>query len=326
MLVKNKFGLILTLIMVMTIFVSGCGLKDSKNQTNQFSQTFVNGNNAEIKTESGTIEVISYKTNDIENNYKETIKNAEVYLPYGYKSSDTSVKYNILYFMHGTGGTESSYLGTPSAPSDFKKEIDKMIQNKEIEPLIIVMPTLRCGDDEDYVARSDDFNDELIDNLIPAVEQKYNTYTENCSKKGLKESRNHRAFGGFSMGSLVTWNIFISDIDYFKYYMPLSCTYENEKSREMSADDAAKIITDSIKKAGYTSSDYCIFSATGTKDEFGVPMEALIDSMKKYNDLFMYSETDFSKGNLIFYVADGYRHSMDSSCKYIFKGLPLMFK
>lgn len=316
---NNVFKIFLIFLLLTALLLSGCN-----------SDTYVNTKNSDTSdiknTNSGTVETISYKTRDTENNDEEITKQAEVYLPYGYNSSDKSVKYNILYFMHGTGGTESSYLGTPSSPSDFKERIDKMIADNDLEPLIIVMPTLRCGDEEDYVAKTDYFDEELVEDIIPAVERKYNTYTDDFSDEGLKASRSHRAFGGFSMGGQVAWNVFLSDTDYFKYYMPLSHTYINIKARDMSADATAEFIAQGIKDSGYSSSDYYIFAATGTNDEYGTPMVSMIDSLKKYTDLFKSSDTDFSSGNLILFLADGYAHTMGSSYEYICKGLPLLFK
>lgn len=328
---KNTLKKFLSVSLLMAVFLfSGCNSDNGVNtEISNISdiQSTESSSVSDIQnTDSGTIEIVSYKTRDIENNDEEITKQAEVYLPYGYDSSDKSVKYNILYFMHGTEGTESSYLGTPSSPSYFKEKIDDMIANKELNPLIIVMPTVRCGDEEDYVAKTDYFDEELIEDIIPAVEKKYNTYTDDFSEQGLKASRSHRAFGGFSMGGQVVWNVFVSDTDYFEYYMPLCHSYINIKSRDMSADDTAECIAQNIKDSGYTSSDYYIFAATGTNDEYGIPMISMIDSLKKYTDLFKTSDTDFSFGNLVLYLSEGDVHSMNNSCEYMYKGLPLLFR
>ena len=329
---KNKSDkFFLVFLLLISFLLSGCNSNtdvntESHTKSNTGINTDISNTSGIQNTNSGTIEIVSYKTRDVENNDQDITKQAEVYLPCGYDSSDKSVKYNILYFMHGTEGTESSYLGTPSSPSVFKEKIDKMIADKELDPLIIVMPTLRCGDEEDYVAKTDYFDEELIEDIIPAVEQKYNTYTDDFSDEGLKASRSHRAFGGFSMGGQVAWNVFLSDTDYFEYYMPLCHTYINMKTRDMSAEDTAGFIAQNIKDSGYTSSDYYIFAATGTNDEYGIPMVSMIDSLKKYTDLFKLSDTDFSSGNMILYLAEGDFHNMYNSCKYIYKGLPFLFK
>ena len=37
-----------------------------------------------------------------------------------------------------------------------------------------------------------------------------------------KASRDHRIFGGFSLGSVTTWLEFCYDYDYIKYFIPMS--------------------------------------------------------------------------------------------------------
>ena len=44
------------------------------------------------------------------------------------------------------------------------------------------------------------FHLDLRENLIPAVESRFHTYAENTTEEGLEASREHRAFGGFSLG------------------------------------------------------------------------------------------------------------------------------
>ena len=63
--------------------------------------------------------------------------------------------------------------------------------------------------------------------LTPAVEGKYHTYAKSTSAEDLKASRDHRAFGGFSLGSVTTWLEFCYDYDYIRYFAPMSgsCWY-----------------------------------------------------------------------------------------------------
>ncbi|GJM78357.1 hypothetical protein HMSSN139_08530 [Paenibacillus sp. HMSSN-139] len=98
-----------------------------------------------------------------------------------------------------------------------KKIIDHMIANGDIEPMIVVTPTFYGGKNDTAL-----FHEELIQTIMPLVETKYRTYAKSASLDDLKASRAHRAFGGFSMGSVTTWYTFIHNLDYFKYYLPLS--------------------------------------------------------------------------------------------------------
>ena len=51
-------------------------------------------------------------------------KRAIVYLPYGYSEN---AKYNVFYLMHGGWSNETTYLGTPEHPNEFKNVLDNGI-------------------------------------------------------------------------------------------------------------------------------------------------------------------------------------------------------
>ena len=89
----------------------------------------------------GTVETFTYRTNGTE-------KTAFAYLPYGYEASGE--RYNILYFMHGGGGTagqfwEESYGGGYV----LNNILDHAIENGDIKPLIVVTPTFYPAGDRD---------------------------------------------------------------------------------------------------------------------------------------------------------------------------------
>ena len=66
------------------------------------------------------------------------------------------------------------------------------------------------------------FHRDLRENLIPYVESHYHTYAEDVTEEGLRASREHRVFGGFSLGAVTTWYQFIYNLDYIKYFVPMS--------------------------------------------------------------------------------------------------------
>lgn len=90
------------------------------------------------------------------------------------------------------------------------------------------------------------------------MESKYSTYAEDTTSDGLIASRDHRGFGGFSMGSVNTWCTFRYGLGYFRYFMP------------MSGGPAASVETyeNAVMNSGYEWNDFFIFSASGT-DDFG---------------------------------------------------------
>ncbi|MDE6847806.1 MAG: hypothetical protein K2J44_00450 [Ruminococcus sp.] len=180
-------------------------------------------------TEQGTLEELYYDTYEsMTYNEKSQVlnKRAIVYLPYGYSDDK---QYDIFYLMHGGWSNETTTLGAPANPSAFKNVIDNAIQNGEIRPIIIVCPTYNntsCQDSADFslaLNLNRNYHNELTNDLIPAVESKYSTYAKDTISEELKNSREHRGFGGFSMGSVATWRTFQNCLDYFKYFMPMSC-------------------------------------------------------------------------------------------------------
>lgn len=132
-------------------------------------------------------------------------KHAVVYLPYGY---DESKKYPVFYLMHGGWSNEYTYLGSSDEPHGMKHILDHGIANGEIQPMIVVCPTYNNTSPEDSgdyslaLRLTDNYHNELINDLIPAVEGKYSTYAEDTTSEAIAASRDYRAFGGFSMGLL----------------------------------------------------------------------------------------------------------------------------
>lgn len=131
-------------------------------------------------------------------------------------------------FSHGGWSNETTIMGTPDDPHDFKHIVDHAIEDGKIRPLIIVLPTYNNSSPSDSGSYSlalhltANFHSELVNDPIPAVESKYSTCAESTDRKGLAASRDHRAFGGFSMGSMNTWYTFAHCLDYFRYFAPSS--------------------------------------------------------------------------------------------------------
>ena len=98
-------------------------------------------------------------------------KPVNVYLPHGY---DPANKYDIIYMMHGGYDSLNTFLGSPEEPNDMKRVIDHLIEDGEMRPAILVMPTwypnsgLPENDDGWDAVKA--FPDELVKYLMPAVE------------------------------------------------------------------------------------------------------------------------------------------------------------
>jgi len=264
----------------------------------------------------GSIEKLSY-------NVGNATKYFNVYLPYGYNQSDTSKRYNVIYLMHGGGEDENLLFGGPGQNKELKVIIDNMIARGDIDPVIVVTPTFYGGKND--VAY---FHEELTSALIPLVETKYNTYLESKSTAAMKASREHRAFGGFSMGSVCTWYTYINCLDYIKYYMPLSgdCWAVSGGAGGGGASQTADYLANVAKRGGYTAPhDFKIFCATGSEDIAYPNMLPQINAMKQRTDTFIYSN-DPIQGNFYFMVANGGTHWWGYVNQYIYNILPDLFK
>ncbi|MEK4252391.1 sugar-binding protein [Paenibacillus sp. FSL W7-1287] len=268
----------------------------------------------------GKIESLYYDAPNLENGKDN--KKLNVYLPYGYDSADKSKKYNVLYLMHGGGENEDLIFGGPDQSKELKKILDNMIANGDIEPLIVVTPTFNGGKNDVAL-----FHEELVNQIVPLVETKYHTYAKSGSLEDLKESRAHRAFGGFSMGSVTTWYTFIHALDYFKYYMPLSgdSWIIEQRGGGLQPKQTAEYLAKVARESGYAPHDYYIFSATGNLDIAYPNLKPQVDAMKQFDDVFIYS-SDTKKGNFYFIDAEGGTHAWNWQNQYIYDILFDMFK
>ena len=237
-------------------------------------------------------------------------KRAIVYLPYGYSED---VQYNVFYLMHGGWGNETTQLGTPDRPSALKNVIDNAIEDGKIDPLIIVCPTYNNTSPEDsanytlaFYTLTVNYHQELVGDLIPAVEGTYSTYAQSTSPEDIAASRDHRAFGGFSMGSVTTWYTFVNCLDQFRYFLPMSGAMDYQ------GDDVDAAVTAS----GHKPEDFFIFAITGTDDfeyrNFTNQMEGML-SMPSGN--FVEGE------NVAFRVKEGYAHDGLAAMEYTYNGL-----
>ncbi|MBB3108057.1 enterochelin esterase-like enzyme [Paenibacillus phyllosphaerae] len=268
----------------------------------------------------GTIESLTYRAPNLTNGMDD--KKLNVYLPNGYDASDSNKKYNVLYLMHGGGENENLIFGGPGQSKELKRILDNMIANGDMEPMIVVTPTFYGGKNDTAL-----FHEELIGNIVPLVETKYHTYAQSASLDDLRASRAHRAFGGFSMGSVTTWYTFIHGLDYFKYYMPLSgdSWVLGQAAGGSKPKETAEYLANVARNSGYEPKDYYVFSATGNLDIAYPNLKPQIDAMKQLTDAFIYS-SDTNKGNFYFIVGDGGTHAWNWVNQYIYDILPDLFQ
>lgn len=332
---NKKMFIILVLTMIM-LCVSACGKTDNKeqssvNNTSNISNTqsanlsgtvpdeleYIPDEYENPATQQGTLNKLTYDTWEsfsYEQKSNKITKEAWVYLPYGYTDEE---EYNVFYLSHGGWSNETTLMGTDDNPKSFKNVIDNAIQDGNIKPLIIVLPTYNNtseNDSSDYslaIQLTNQFHNELVNDLIPAVESKYSTYAKDTTPQGLKESRDHRGFGGFSMGSVNTWNTFRYCLDYFRYFMPMSGSYTTD----------GEYMADLVRQQGYSSQDFFIFAASGTDDFAYSAFKAQIMAMANNSGGMFKLAKNESEGNMSFLEREGYKHDAKATDEYTYNGL-----
>lgn len=332
---NKKMFIILVLTMIM-LCVSACGKTDNKeqssvNNTSNISNTqsanlsgtvpdeleYIPDGYENPATQQGTLNKLTYDTWEsfsYEQKSNKITKEAWVYLPYGYTDEE---EYNVFYLSHGGWSNETTLMGTDDNPKSFKNVIDNAIQDGNIKPLIIVLPTYNNtseNDSSDYslaIQLTNQFHNELVNDLIPAVESKYSTYAKDTTPQGLKESRDHRGFGGFSMGSVNTWNTFRYCLDYFRYFMPMSGSYTTD----------GEYMADLVRQQGYSSQDFFIFAASGTDDFAYSAFKAQIMAMANNSEGMFKLAKNESEGNMSFLEREGYKHDAKATDEYTYNGL-----
>lgn len=268
--------------------------------------------------QKGTLVELNYETYEsktYKQKSKKLKKRAIIYLPYGYSEKE---KYNVFYLMHGGWSNETSSLGTPKNPNIFKNVIDHAIEDGKMKPFLIVCPTYNnesSSDSGDYTLAfytlTVNYHNELINDLIPAVEKTYSTYAENVTKEGIKNSRDHRAFGGFSMGSVTTWHTFINCLDEFRYFLPMSGAIDSNGD---AADHA-------VTASGHQWNDFFIYTITGTEDFASSQFESQINGMLSKESKNFREADNEEEGNLAFRIKEGYSHDGKASMEYIYNGM-----
>ena len=258
-------------------------------------------------------------------------KHARVYTPYGYKAKDKKTKYDVLYLMHGGGDKTTSFLTPPQDWLPLRNILDNLIAEGKMRPIIVVCPTFYDDDENigannmgDAIALTRDFHTELQNDLIPTVEKKYNTYLEGTDSIAVTKSRDHRAYGGFSMGALSTWYQLAYGVNAVKHFLPLSGDIwaYNEKGEKQDAKFAAEWMNSMLEKSPFAH-DFEVYGYTGTKDIAGNPEKATVEALHKYAPLFRYATPD---ANLRFSMKKDGEHFYGHINEYLYYALPLIYK
>jgi len=182
----------------------------------------------------GRVELFEY-----DSSVTDARRKASVYLPAGYSSER---KYPVLYLLHGIAGNHDEWRGYIHGDTI----VDNLIVDRKAVPMIIVMPNGRALHDDsvppqdkmftpEVVAGFANFERDLLECLIPAVQAKYSTYTD----------REHRAIAGLSMGGGQAFNYGLKHLDTFAWIAGFSSA-PNRRSLDELIPNAA-VVTNQVK-------------------------------------------------------------------------------
>ncbi|MEQ2407133.1 alpha/beta hydrolase-fold protein [Bacteroides ovatus] len=270
----------------------------------------------------GSVVQIDYDTqNYVEGNGEMRKNTAYVYLPYGYEEVSDQC-YNVFYFVHGHGETAVSFFQNENGL--LCKLLDHMIGNGDMAPTIVVSTSYVYGNPVDYYPDADPYCEalpqELVNDLIPIVENRYHTYTESTDIVGIKASREHRAIGGFSMGAVTTWYALEHTLDCFKYFIPISSdSWSLGRFAGMDyPTETADYFANIVRSATSSKNDFYIWACSGTDDVAYDRIWTQVQAMAQLSDVF-------SVGNLTFHEQEGARHEFRSLAEYLYNALPFLF-
>ncbi|MCO6436875.1 MAG: esterase family protein [Phycisphaerae bacterium] len=171
----------------------------------------------------GRLELIEYDSKTVG-----ATRKMNVYTPPEYSPDK---KYPVLYLLHGIGGDETEWqrLVTPDVL------FDNLIADKQAVPMIVVMPNGRAQKNdraEGNVFESAPafavFEDDLLKDVIPAVESRYSVLAD----------REHRALAGLSMGGGQSLNFGLAHLDTFAWIGGFSSAPNSKTPEELIPDPA----------------------------------------------------------------------------------------
>ncbi len=158
-----------------------------------------------------------------------TRRKMQVYTPPGYSATH---KYPVLYLLHGIGGDETEWQRL-CHPENI---MDNLLADGKIQPMLVVMPNGRAqvndraeGNVFATAPAFAVFENDLLKDVIPAIEAKYSVYT----------NRENRALAGLSMGGGQSLNFGLAHLDTFAWVGGFSSAPNTKPPAELVPDPSA---------------------------------------------------------------------------------------
>ncbi len=234
-----------------------------------------------------------------------------VYLPFGY---DETRQYNIIYYTHGAEAGAADLIQY----AYYKNALDNMIARGICEPLIFVYPSYfndqrrKTGE---VVAL---WPQELRQDIMPLIESTYSTYAETPDEAGFIASRDHRAFNGYSRGSMITWGMMSELSDVARWFMPWSGETGFGPDAQTQYEAVAASM-DSLKNK-----DIFIYSACGGVSDSAYSMTELIALMIADTERFSYGRDP--KANNLYFCLTEFSHSSTFGRFMLYNAFEVIFR
>lgn len=255
------------LIIPSAILIAGALIIHSANAGSTVSSAVQSVSSpASSAPDSSRIDALSYTVNYEGINYTKT---EYVYVPASY-TAGTPMK--ELYLMHGSSGNNEDTART------MKPLLDEWIEEGRMEPMLVIFPTYYPDRSfavsnyaEDYPLNHF-FAQTETNTAVQTVEDTYSTF----------ENRENRAFGGYSMGGVTTWEVLACQADQFAWFMPMAGDAWIDQSEDLQDDeDIAAFLLQDMKDNGYDADDFHILAMVGENDGTKYSMLPQIEALRK---------------------------------------------
>lgn len=231
-------------------------------------------------------------------------KTVEVYVPGAYRQGAAM---DVLYLMHGSGMRHDAFAAT------MRPQFDEWIAAGDMEPMLVVFPTYYPDDgfvvadySQDYPLNHFFATDEVTA-VIELVESTLTTHARDTSEQGLQSSRRHRAFGGYSMGGITTWDVLVAHPQSFAWFMPMAG--DSWIGRTTGASDTVSVadtLASGLQDADYSAGDFQVIAMVGGADGTKSAMQAQIEQLRRrHGELF-------TEQSLLYWENAGGGHSQES--------------
>ena len=274
----------------------------------------------EASARPGKVTRLDYDSEDYARDSAPINKTAYVYPPYGYDENDTEKRYDILYSDARLGRPRGGILRLCRSQKHVRQPDGARRYEAGHPGLGHLLQPNSSTDFSSSIQEFRAFHLDFENHLMPAVEGQYHTYARSTADEDLKASRDHRAFGGFSLGSVTTWLEFCHDTDYIRYFLPMSGsswyygTY-GDFQIERNVDFIEQLVEDNhLDERGYF-----IYHAVGTNDAVKSQSIDMAEEMLRRSDVF-------TPEHYVFYQKDGGYHDFEAVQEYLYNALPLFFR